>query len=69
MYLFNHTSEIVDQIVIATDDARLYVRESVQRLMNDPIAMGAIPGHLFFENADEQYLEIKQKFNKLVREL
>ncbi|SHM30840.1 Nucleotidyl transferase AbiEii toxin, Type IV TA system [Cyclobacterium lianum] len=69
VYLFNHTSEIVDQIVIATDDAGLYVRESVQRLMNDPIAMGAIPGHLFFENADEQYQEIKQKFNKLAREL
>lgn len=67
VYLFNHTSEIVDQILIATDDVRLYIRESVQRLMNDPIVMGAIPGHLFYENADEHYNEIKQKFNKLAR--
>lgn len=69
VYLFIHTSNIVDQIVSATDDVRLYLGECVHRLMNDPTALGAIPGHLFYENAEEQYQVIKQTFIQLTNKL
>lgn len=69
VYLFNHTSSILNQILAATEDVRKYIGESLLRLMNDSIVMGAIPGHLFYENADEQYQEIIQKFSRLASEL
>lgn len=69
LYLFNHTTEIVKQILETTGDVRLYLGKSIHRIMNDPIILGAIPGHLFYENAEEQYREIKQKLNQLSNEL
>jgi len=69
VYLFNHTSDIVHQILNSSEDVRPYLRESVHRMMNDAAAMAAIPGHLFYENAEEQYQEIKQKFFQLSQKL
>lgn len=69
VYLFNHTSEIVLQILHAPKDVRPYLSESIHRLMNDADVMAAIPGHLFYENAEEQYQEIKQKFIQLSQKL
>jgi predicted nucleotidyltransferase len=66
VYLFNHTSTIIDQVSEAPKDVQLYLKDAVAQLMNDATAMGAIPGHLFYENAEEQYQEIKQKFNELI---
>ena len=37
--------------------------------MNHKAVMGAIPGHLFYENAEEQYQEIKEKFNQIANKL
>ena len=69
VYLFNHTSTIVDEISVAPEDVRLYLRESVHQLMNEDAAMAAIPGHLFYENMEEQYQEIKQKLKEIADKL
>ncbi|MEQ8626063.1 nucleotidyl transferase AbiEii/AbiGii toxin family protein [Ekhidna sp.] len=65
VYLFCHTSTITAQILSAAEDVRLYLCESVHRMMKDAAIMSVIPGHLFYENAEEQYQEIKQKFKEL----
>lgn len=69
VYLFNHTSTIVEDLTVAPDDVRLYLSEAVNRLKNDDSAIAAIPGHLFYENMEEQYQEIKQKLEVLSNEL
>ncbi len=66
VYLFNHTSNIVVQILEAPEDVRSFLLNAIQQLLNDAAAMRAIPGHLFYENAEEQYREIKQKLKMLV---
>jgi len=67
VYLFNHTSDIVRQVGSSTGDLRVYLGEAVSRLMNDHATMAALPGHLFYENAEERYREIKQKFDEVVQ--
>ncbi len=69
VYLFIHTSDIVHQILNAPEDVRQYLKEAVHRLLNDATAMGAIPGHLFYENAEEQFGVINQKFDEITRQL
>ena len=69
VYLFNHTSSIVEQITVAPEDVRLYLCNAVHSLITDATTMGAIPGHLFYENMEEKYQAIKQKFKELANEL
>jgi predicted nucleotidyltransferase len=69
VYLFNHTSTVVKDLTVAPDDVRLYLIEAVNRLKTNDSAMAAIPGHLFYENMEEQYQEIKQKLEDLSNEL
>ena len=65
VYLFNHTSSIVEEISAAPDNVKLFLREAVSRLYKNDSAMAAIPGHLFYENMEEQYQEIKLKFKHM----
>ena len=69
VYLFNHTLNIVDQIEAAPAEVKPYLIESIQKLKNDESVMAAIPGHLFYENMEERYQQIKQKFEDLTNEL
>lgn len=69
VYLFNHTLNIVEQINAAPDEVKPYLVEAIQRLRNDKEVMAAIPGHLFYENMEERYHDIKQKFEDLTNEL
>jgi predicted nucleotidyltransferase len=67
VYLFNHTSSIVGQVSNAPEDVRHYLKDAVQQMMNNHRIMAAIPGHLFYENMDERYQEIKVKLAELAK--
>lgn len=66
VYLFNHTSTIVKQVFTAPEGVRDYLIDSVKNILNDPVILSAIPGHLFYENAEEQLLEIRSKLQAIV---
>ena len=69
VYLFNHTSTLLDQVMNAPENLLNYLKENVSRMVNDETTMMAIPGHLFYENLEEQHQEIKQKLNIIANEL
>jgi hypothetical protein len=69
IYLFNHTSTIVEQIQDSPQKLLNYLKEAVQQMIEDEPIMNAIPGHLFYENLEENHQEIIHKLNRIANGL
>ncbi len=66
VYIFNYTSDLVEQILSAEQDVAQYLKDCVQRILQSDKIMAALPGHLYFDSADERIDVIIEKLKKLI---
>ncbi len=65
IYLFNYTSNLVEQVLGSDQDVAKYLKESVQKILGDDSILAVIPGHLFFENREERMEIITEKMKQI----
>jgi hypothetical protein len=65
VYIFNYTNTLVDQIQQTDDIVRSYLKECVLCMMKDEIR-SVIPGHLYYESADERVEIIIEKMKSII---
>lgn len=64
VYIFNYTNTLVDQIQQTGGKVADYLRACVVQMMKDEIR-SVIPGHLFYETADERFEIIIEKMKAI----
>lgn len=64
IYIFNYTNTLVDQIQQTGGEVAGYLKECAERMMQDEIR-SVIPGHLFYETADERFEIIMEKMKAI----
>lgn len=65
VYIFNYTNTLVDQIQQTGGEVAGYLKACLVRMMQDEIR-AVIPGHLFYESADERFEIILEKMKAIV---
>ena len=65
LYIFNYTSNIEEQILSANEEVLQYLRAGIQNMLNDDKILAVIPGHLYYETADERFDIIKGKMETI----
>lgn len=65
IYIFNHISNIEDQVLSADQEVKQYLIKSTQMIFNDDKILSVIPGHLYYESTDERFELIKDKMEKI----
>lgn len=66
LYIFNYTTNLVEQILGADDEVISYLKGCAERMMSDTKIREVIPAHLFYETADERLEIILEKMKKIV---
>lgn len=66
LYIFNYTTNLVEQILAADDEVIAYLRGCAERMMSDTKIREVIPAHLFYETADERLETILEKMKAIV---
>lgn len=65
LYLFNYTTDLAEQVILADSQVVNYLKACVQRIMSDEKITAAIPAHLFYETADERLEIIYQQMKRI----
>lgn len=65
VYLLSHTSNLVEEVSSSPQEVKRYIIECAQNILNDSSIMSAIPGHLSYENAEEQLASVLKKLNRI----
>lgn len=65
LYIFNYTTNLVEQILAADDEVIVYLKGCAERIMSDTKIREVIPAHLFYETADERLEIILEKMKKI----
>ncbi|WNJ20938.1 hypothetical protein [Pontibacter sp. G13] len=65
VYLLIHTSNAIHQIQQTTEEVRAYLKESAHNILKNRSIMNAIPGHLSYDNPDEQLASIKHILSRI----
>lgn len=66
LYIFNYTTNIVEQVSIRDGEVTTYLKRCADRIMNDAKICEVIPAHLFYETADERMEIILEKMKRIV---
>lgn len=66
VYLFNYTTEIVDEISKADSKVRKYIAKSLQKILSDKGVMSALEGCLNYKQAEEQMEIICDRFEQII---
>jgi hypothetical protein len=66
LYIFNYTTNLVEQVLEADGEVIDYLKVCVERLMSDARIREVIPVHLFYETADERFEIILEKMKRIV---
>ena len=69
VYIFNYSSYLVEEILKADKAVSRYIKNSVQKILEDESIMSALPGHLYFDGLDERMEIITDKMKKISSEL
>lgn len=70
VYLFNYSTGLVEQILNADDEkVKFYLLESIKKISEDDRIMNALPGHLYYEGADERMEIITDKMKAIINGL
>lgn len=67
LYIFNYTSTLEEQVLSADKEVKLYLVECIKNILNSESILAVIPGHLYYETADERFEIIKNKLGKIIR--
>ena len=65
VYLFNYTSSIVKQILDSEQDVANYLKKCALKILENDKILAAIPGHLYFDNADVRMEIIKARMKQI----
>lgn len=66
LYIFNYTTNLVEQILATDDEVIAYLKGCAKRIMSDPKIREAIPAYLFYETANERLEIILEKMKRIV---
>jgi len=66
IYIFNYTSDLVEQVLSSDKDVTHYLQESVQKIIGDDKILAAMPGHLYFDGLDERMEIIIEKMKQII---
>jgi hypothetical protein len=66
LYIFNYSTNLVEQVLEADSEVIDYLKVSVDRMTSDPKIREVIPAHLFYETADERLEIILEKMKRIV---
>ena len=65
VYIFNYTSDLVLQIQTAEQDVTQYLKECVQKILENDNILAVMPGHLYYESVDERMEIIMEKLKQI----
>lgn len=65
LYLFNYTTDLVEQIQSTDDEVFQYLRECIQSILTNERILAVIPGHLYYETVDERMGIILDKMKEI----
>jgi len=66
LYIFNYSTNLVNQIQNAEQDVSRYLKDSIKWILNNEAIQEAMPGHLYYQTADERLAIIKEKMISIV---
>lgn len=66
LYIFNYTTNLVEQILAADDEVIAYLKGRAERMMSDTKIREVMPAHLFYETVDERLEIILKKMKGIV---
>ena len=66
VYLFNYTTDIVDQVLASNQDVQLYLAEKLKSIIENKTIISAIRGSLYYEQADVRMEVIDERFQKII---
>jgi len=66
IYVLDNRKDIVEQLTKAPADVRPYLKEQLQRILDDSILNEAILGNLSFDTREERYQRIKECLHQIV---
>lgn len=69
VYLFNHTSDITDQIATSSTTVKKYLIECASKITASSQLQQAIIGNLFYEAQDQRFQLIMSRFEAIAHEL
>ncbi len=61
LYIFNYTTNLVEQVLTGNGEVLDYLKACVERMMNENKIRSVIPAHLYYETADERFEIIIEK--------
>ncbi len=67
VYIFNYSMGLVGQILNAdSDEVKIYLVDSIKKILENDRIMNAMPGHLYFDGIDDRMEIITNKMNAIV---
>jgi predicted nucleotidyltransferase len=66
LYIINYTSTLEQQVFSADEEVKLYLTECVKNILSRDKILAVIPGHLYYETADERFEIIKSKLETII---
>ncbi|MGB5355164.1 MAG: nucleotidyl transferase AbiEii/AbiGii toxin family protein [Eudoraea sp.] len=67
VYLFNYTTNIDYQLIRATQEVNIYLREKLKEIIENKTILTAIRGSLYYEQADERMEIIEQRIQYIIK--
>ena len=67
VYLFNNTTTFAEQVLASDTEVKLYIIESLIRLMEDKNVVSAMEGHLYYEQAAERMEIILDRMKSIIQ--
>lgn len=67
VYLFNYTTNIDYQLIRATQEVNIYLREKLKEIIENKTILTAIRGSLYYEQADERMEIIEQRIQNIIK--
>lgn len=69
VYLFNHVSDIAEQVLNSEETVMNYLKECAQRILDSSQIQETIVGNLYHEDRDRRFNLIMDKLKKIAHEL
>lgn len=67
LYIFNYTTNLVEQVIEADREVLDYLKACVEHMMSEHKIRSVIPAHLYFETADERFEIIFEKMKGIAQ--
>lgn len=65
MYVVDNRIDFVEQILSASDDVRLFLKNEFTHILNDKVKQEAIYGNLYYETKEQRYAMIIEKLKAI----